>query len=324
LQASDRVAIGRTDVQVSRLGLGGTTLAGEEPFTKPHDRTSADEADRLIEHSLALGVRYFDTAPMYGLGEGERRLGHGLRGRDRSDFVISTKVGRVLTSDVPTGWIFDFNPDAVTRSLRTSCERLGVDHVDIAFIHDPDDHYESALRQSLPALLELRDSGSVQAIGVGMHPWETQLKFAQNGDFDCFLIVGRYTLLNQSALAEFLPLCLERKISVIAGAPFNSGILAVGPLQGVTYNYEEADEQILIRARRLASICERYEVPLKAAALQFILAHPAIASVIPGARSVAEVDENARMISLPINPELWSVLKQEQLLDEETPTPTSG
>jgi D-threo-aldose 1-dehydrogenase len=321
LKASDRATIGRTGIEVSRLGLGGTTLAGERPFTNPDDITSSGDATRLIQESIALGISYFDTAPMYGLGEGETRLGTALNGIDRSDFVISTKVGRVLRNDVPAGWTFDFSRGAVTQSIQSSCERLGVDHVDIAFIHDPDDYYEVALKQSLPALLELRASGEIKAIGVGMHPWEAQMKFAEEGDFDCFLIVGRYTLLNQTALSEFLPLCLERKISVIAGAPFNSGILAAAPGQSVTYNYEAASEEVLNRARRIASICERYEVPLKAAALQFILAHPAIASVIPGARSAEEMEENARMISVPINPELWSVLKQEELLDPSCPTP---
>ena len=321
MQASDKAAIGRTSVRVSRLGLGGTTLAGERPFTNPGEITDSDAAATLIQHSLSLGVSYFDTAPMYGLGEGERRLGKALRDRDRDALVISTKVGRVLTSDDPGGWKFNFTGPAIVQALQSSCERLGTDHVDVAFIHDPDDHYDVALKQSLPALLELRAGGKVKAIGVGMHPWETQRRFAQEGDFDCFLIVGRYTLLNQTALSEFLPLCLERKISVIAGAPFNSGILAVSPGDEATYNYEQASAEVVGRARRIGAICQRYEVPLKAAALQFILAHPAIASVIPGARSAAEMDENARMMSLPIDPELWSVLKGEQLIDEAAPVP---
>ena len=188
-------------------------------------------------------------------------------------------------------------------------------------IHDPDDHYEPARTQALPVLLELREQGLVTAIGAGMNQWQMELQFARSGHCDCFLLAGRYTLLDQTALPEFLPYCVEHHISIIAGGPYNSGILAVGPRQGATFNYRAASAEMMDRAQRINTVCERYEVPLKAAALQFILAHPAIASVIPGARSVAEVEDNIRMVEFPIPADLWAELKQQRLIAAAAPTP---
>jgi D-threo-aldose 1-dehydrogenase len=200
-------------------------------------------------------------------------------------------------------------------------ERLGLERIDILYIHDPDDHYQQALTQALPVLLDLRSQGLVTAIGAGMNQWEMELQFARTGHCDCFLLAGRYTLLDQTALPEFLPYCVEHRISVVAGGPYNSGILAVGPRQGATFNYRAASADMMDKARRINAICERYAVPLKAAALQFILAHPAIASVIPGARAVAEVEDNIRMVEFPIPADLWAELKQQKLLAEAAPTP---
>ena len=325
LHATDKAEIGTTGLYVSRLGLGGVALSGAPPATDPQQATAEAEASALIQRSLALGLNYLDTAPMYGVGHSERRYGQTLHGVPRQSYVLSTKVGRVLRPTEPGSaeltWEFDFSRQGVLSSFAASLERLGLEHVDILYIHDPDDHYHQALTEALPALRELRAQGRVQAIGAGMNQWEMELQFAKEGDVDCFLLAGRYTLLDQTALPEFLPYCVAHNISVVAGGPYNSGILAVGPRQGATFNYRAAASEMMDKARRLNDVCERHQVPLKAAALQFILAHPAIASVIPGARSVAEAEENVRMVEYPIPADLWAELKQEALLAEAAPTP---
>jgi D-threo-aldose 1-dehydrogenase len=325
LYATDKVEIGRTGLHVSRLGLGGVALSGAPPSTDPHQTTSEAAAITLIQRSLALGLNYLDTAPMYGVGHSERRFGQALHGIARDRYVLSTKVGRVLHPLAPDSdqltWAFDFSRQGALASFASSLERLGVERVDILYIHDPDNHYAQALTQALPVLMELRAQGRITAIGVGMNQWEMELQFAKEGHFDCFLLAGRYTLLDQTALPEFLPYCAEQHISVVAGGPYNSGILAVGPRQGATFNYRAASAEMIEKARRIHAVCVRYQVPLKAAALQFILAHPAIASVIPGARSVAEVEDNVRMVEFPIPAALWTELKQAGLIAEAAPTP---
>jgi D-threo-aldose 1-dehydrogenase len=325
LRATEKVEIGTTGLYVTRLGLGGVALSGAPPATDPQRPTAEAEAIALIQRSLALGLNYFDTAPMYGVGQSERRYSQALRGVARESYVISTKVGRVLRSAEPgsteLSWAFDFSQQGVRQSFASSLERLGLERVDMLFIHDPDDYYQQALTQALPVLLEFREQGLVSAIGAGMNQWQMELQFAKSGHCDCFLLAGRYTLLDQTALAEFLPYCVEHRISVIAGGPYNSGILAVGARQGATFNYRAAAPEMMEKAQRINAVCTRYEVPLKAAALQFILVHPAIASVIPGARSVAEVEDNIRMVEFPIPAELWTALKQERLIAEAAPTP---
>jgi D-threo-aldose 1-dehydrogenase len=263
---------------------------------------------------------------MYGMGHSERRYGQVLSHLPRDTYVLSTKVGRVLDPIEPGStdmtWSFDFSRQGVIRSFETSLERLGLERVDILFIHDPDNHYQQALTQAFPVLLELRAQGRITAIGAGMNQREMELQFAKEGMFDCFLLAGRYTLLDQTALPAFLPYCAERHISVIAGGPYNSGILAVGPREGATFNYRAAAPEMLEKARRIHAVCERHDVPLRAVALQFILAHPAIASVIPGARSAAEVEENVQLVAHPIPAELWAQLQREGLIAEAAPTPS--
>ncbi len=324
MRATDTAEIGRTGLRVSRLGLGGVALSGAPPATDPQQTTAEAEAVTLIRRSLALGLNYLDTAPMYGVGQSERRYAEALRGVDRGRYVLSTKVGRVLDPTEPgssrLAWSFDFSRQGALRSFQSSLERLGLARVDILFIHDPDDHYERAVAETVPVLLELRAAGRVTAIGAGMNQWQMELAFAQQGHFDCFLLAGRYTLLDQTALPEFLPYCVDHGISVIAGGPYNSGILAVGPREGATFNYRAAAPEMMDKARRIGAVCERHRVPLKAAALQFILAHPAIASVIPGARSVAEVEENVALVEHPIPGALWAELKHEGLIAEAAPT----
>ena len=324
MRATDRVEIGRTGLRVTRLGLGGVALSGAPPATDPQRLTPEDEAVALIQRSLALGLNYLDTAPMYGVGGSETRYGQALRGVARDRYVLSTKVGRVLRPGPEAGpmtWAFDFSQAGARASFASSLERLGLERVDILFVHDPDDHCEQALTQTFPVLMELRAQGRVTAIGAGMNQWQMELRFAREGHCDCFLLAGRYTLLDQSALPEFLPYCTERGIGVIAGGPYNSGILAVGPRAGATFNYRAASPEMLDKAARIAGVCERHHVPLRAAALQFILAHPAIVSVIPGARSLAEVEENARMVELPIPAALWTELKESGLIAVAAPTP---
>ena len=327
MRATDMARIGRTDLRVTRLGLGGVALSGAPPSTDPHRTTEEREAVALIQKSLDLGLNYLDTAPMYGVGQSERRYGEALSGVPRERYVLSTKVGRVLDLAEPgssqLAWSFDFSRRGALRSVESSLERLGLERVDMLFVHDPDNHYEQAVAETVPVLVELRAKGRVTAIGAGMNQWQMELAFAPLGHFDCFLLAGRYTLLDQTALPEFLPYCVAHGISIVAGGPYNSGILAVGPRDGATFNYRAAAPEMMEKARRIDAVCARHGVPLRAAALQFILAHPAIASVIPGARSIAEVEENVALVERAIPDALWTELKEEDLIDHTAPTPPS-
>ena len=273
----------------------------------------------MIEAAWDAGIRYFDTAPLYGFGLSEQRLGAVLRTKPRDEFVISTKVGRLLRTGAPAepgqAWkgtplvnpVFDFSYDATMRSVDESLNRLRLGRVDVLLIHDPDQHFEQALSGAYRALDRLRAEGTVRAIGAGMNQAEMLARFAREADFDCFLLAGRYTLLDRGGAMELLPLCLERGISVIAGGVFNSGILAEsGPR--LHYNYEQAPPEVISRAHRIKSTCERHGVDVKAAALQFPLRHPAVVSVLTGCRSAAELEENVRLFNAPIPVELWKEL----------------
>ena len=332
--------IGETGLRVPRLGFGGAAIGGF------YSDVPQDQAVRTILRALELGVRYFDTAPQYGHGKSERYFGLALQGVPRDDFVLSTKVGRVLepaTGPVedptfvnlpPFVAVYDFSRDGVLRSLEQSLHRLSLDHVDIALIHDPDEgesvlhksfgepvHYIQALQEAYPTLADLRSQGVVKAIGVGMNQWQALARFAQDADFDCFLVAGRYTLLDQSALPEMLPLAEQKNISVILGGPYNSGLLASDLSPGSHYFYAQAPPDVIERAREIKSACDRHGVPLKAAALEFGLAHPAVAATIPGARSVSEVEENLRMVEFPIPVELWEELRYSRLIPQNAPIP---
>ena len=285
---------------VTDLGLGTAPLAGlYEPV--------ADEAAQaVVERAWGLGVRYFDTAPHYGSGLAERRLGKVLRTKPRDAFVVSTKVGRLLHPDA-SGWAgayFDFSGDAALRSLESSLERLGLDRVDVALVHDPDDHYDEALAGAFRALQRLREEGVVRTIGVGMNRTELLCRFAREADPDCFLVAGRYTVLDRSAGAELLPLCEERGIAVIAGGVFNSGVLAGGD----TFDYESASAAVVDRVAELRATCARHGVPLAAAAVQFPARHPAVASVLVGCRTPEEVAEDVRLSELALPDALWDEL----------------
>lgn len=278
-----------------------------------------DEALRTVEAAWDAGIRFFDTAPLYGHGLAERRLGEVLRAKPRDEFVIATKVGRLLRADAPAepgqaykgvpplNPVFDFSYDGVMRSVEESLERLGLDRVDVLHIHDPDDHYDEALQGAYRALDRLRAEGSVKAVGAGMNQAEMLARFARAADFDCFLLAGRYTLLDRIGETELLPLCVEKNIAIIAGGVFNSGILA-DPRPGATFNYQAAPPELVVRAQRLRETCRQHGVDLKAAAIQFPLRNPAVATVLTGCRSVAEVEENVGMFQSPIPDDLWPEL----------------
>jgi D-threo-aldose 1-dehydrogenase len=321
--------IGATDLRVTRLGLGGAPLG--ELFTPVGTQNAIDTVRRGYE----LGIRFFDTAPLYGRGKSERFYGEALRDFDRNSFVLSSKVGRVLNpndsaadeDDIyaelpPYDVVFDFSRDGVLRSIEESLERLGLDRLDIALIHDPDDHWEQAINEAYPALAELRSQGVVGAIGAGMNQWEMPARFAQEGDFDCFLLAGRYTLLDHSGLEVMLPLCERKQVSIILGGPYNSGVLASDLGPDTTYFYQRTPPEVLETARRIKAVCDRHEAPLKAAALQFGLAHPAVAATIPGPRTPEEVEENIAMADLEIPTDLWAELRAEGLIPTDAPTPT--
>ncbi|MDE2715406.1 MAG: aldo/keto reductase [Chloroflexota bacterium] len=321
----DTVEIGNTGIRVTRLGIGGA------PIGSLFRTVSDEDAVATVRRGLELGLNYIDTAPLYGHGVSETRLGRALLDIPRHSFILSTKVGRVLNPvDIAPSSphfqslpkmdpVFDYSRDGILRSLEESLKRLNLDRIDIAYIHDADDHWEQAIGEAYPTLADLRSQGVVQAIGVGMNQWEMEARFALAGDFDCFLLAGRYTLLDQSSLAELMPVCLERNVSLVLGGPYNSGILAsdIGPRS--TYDYEVAPPEITERAHKIKAVCDRHAVPLKAAALQFGLLHPAVAATIPGPRSVAEVEENFHMASHPIPTHLWAELKYEGLIDPLAP-----
>jgi D-threo-aldose 1-dehydrogenase len=287
---------------------------------------------RVVERAWEAGIRFFDTAPLYGHGLAETRLGTVLKHKPRDEFIFATKVGRLLRADaqpepgqsfrgVPlVNPVFDFSYDGVMRSFEESLERLGLDRIDILHIHDPDDHFSEAIDGAYRALARLRAEGVIKAIGAGMNQAEMLKRFAGEGDFDCFLLAGRYTLLDQVGLKELLPECEKRGIAIIAGGVYNSGILA-DPKPGAYYNYRTAPAELVERAQRIRDVCTRHGVPLKAAAVQFPLGHPAVSSVLVGCRSVEEVDDNIQMFGHEIPPALWQDLKAEGLISAGAPTP---
>lgn len=308
----EKVRIGRTNLLVSRLGLGTAALPG---LYKVVDR---EDAIGAIRQALARGLNLIDTAPMYGHGMSEELLGEALSGVPRESYVLSTKVGRLLAPETPEKmaesqwrnispyrWYFDFSRDAILRSHEESLKRMKVDHVDILLIHDPDDHWDDAIRHAYPAIHKLREEGTVKAIGAGMNQWQMLKRFAEEGDFDCFLLAGRYTLLDRTGEPEFLPVCERKGTSILIGGPYNSGILA----GGTTFNYEPAPPEMLQRVAQMRGLCARYGVDLKAAALQFPFRNPTVAATIPGARTPVELDQNVNLLQTKIPAELWKSLE---------------
>ncbi|MFE2375326.1 aldo/keto reductase [Streptomyces sp. NPDC059398] len=310
-----RNKIGNGTVGITELSFGA---AGIGNLFTPVDPADARKA---VDAAWDAGIRYFDTAPHYGLGLSEERLGDALRERPRAAYVVSTKVGRLLKpgpgegDDLSNGFavpadrhrVWDFSADGVRRSIEESLVRLGTDRIDIAYLHDPDDHAEDAFRYAYPALEQLRADGVVGAIGAGMNQTAMLTRFLRDTDADVVLCAGRCTLLDQSALDTLLPEAQARGRSVVVGGVFNSGLLA-DPRPGAPYDYGAAPAGVLDRALRMKAVCERYGVPLRAAALQFPRRHPAVASVLVGTRSAAEVRDAAEMLETGIPEALWDEL----------------
>ncbi|MET9532911.1 MULTISPECIES: aldo/keto reductase [unclassified Streptomyces] len=310
-----RNKIGNGTVDVTELSFGAAAIGN---LFAPVDSA---EATRAVDAAWEAGIRYFDTAPHYGLGLSERRLGDALRDRPRSAYVISTKVGRLLEpgpdegDDLGNGFavpathrrVWDFSADGVRRSIEDSLVRLGTDRIDIAYLHDPDDHAEDAFRHAYPMLEQLRSEGTLGAIGAGMNQTAMLTRFLRDTDADVMLCAGRCTLLDRSALDALLPEAQARGRSVVVGGVFNSGLLA-DPRPGAPYDYGAAPAGVLGRALRMQALCGRYGIPLRAAALQFPRRHPAVASVLVGTRSDAEVRDAAEMLRLDIPEALWDEL----------------
>jgi D-threo-aldose 1-dehydrogenase len=310
--------VGGTGLAVTEYGFGAASLGNL------YRAVDEDTAARAVAAALDAGIRYFDTAPHYGLGLSERRLGRALAGRDRADFVISTKVGRLLEPnpspsgsdliaggfDVPDGLRrrFDFSADGVRRSLEGSLHRLGLDRVDIVYLHDPDDHVDEAIAEAIPALVAWREQGVVGAIGVGMNGWQAPLRMIRETPLDVVMLAGRWTLLDRTG-RELLDGCASRGMSLVAAAPFNSGLLArARPAPDAMFNYSPADASLVAAANRLADVCSSHGVALPAAALQFPLRHPAVAAVVAGTRSAEQVTEAMTRLTMTIPEELWREL----------------
>lgn len=307
------VPVGTTGLRVPLLGLGGAPI-GNLYATLPEAQVLA-----TVRFALEHGLHFIDTAPLYGAGGSERLIGQVVANYPRASFVLATKVGRLV---LPGGQVsFDFTRSGVLRSLEESLQRLNLTQVDILHIHDADDegHFKTALEEAFPALAELRAQGVIKAIGAGMNQWQKPAEFLRHADFNCFLLAGRYTLLEQGGL-DFLNTCQAKNVRVFLGGVYNSGILATGPRPGAKYNYSDAPPHILERVAKIEAVCRRHQVPLKAAAIQFALAHPAVSAVI-GAQSPDEIAENLRMWQTPIPPAVWTDLRADGLLAEAAPLP---
>jgi D-threo-aldose 1-dehydrogenase len=315
-------------LELTPLSLGGAQLGNL------YEECTDAQAVATVDAAWARGIRYFDTAPHYGLGLSERRLGVALQGRPRHEYVLSTKVGRLLVPAEPRrdrddeGFavpgdlerVWDFSRDGILRSLEESVGRLGLDRVDIAYLHDPDDHYRDVLDTAYPALDELRAAGVLRAIGAGMNQSDMLAEIVRNTDMDVLMLAGRYTLLEQTALDDLLPECQRRGVAVVAAGVFNSGLLAgPRPGRGAKHDYGVAPPELVARAGAIADVCERNGVTLPQAALAFPLAHPAVVSVCVGARSSQQISRNADLFSAPVPGAVWAELKAEGLMREDAP-----
>lgn len=337
MQPQTKRKFGRTDLDVTAFGYGTA------PIGNIFREIDEDTSDGMIQAAWDAGVRYFDTAPMYGHGLSELRTGQSLRWKNRDDFVLSSKVGRILkparrseidfapwTNAAPFTMHFDYSYDGTMRSFEDSLQRMGLERMDICFIHDIDVFtrgadqprvFIEAMDGAWRALSSLKDQGLLKAIGVGVNEWEVCEAALQSHDFDCFLLAGRYTLLEQTSLDSFLPLCEERGAAVVVGGGFNSGILATGATTGAKYNYAPAPAEIMERVRQIEQVCADHKVPLPAAALQFVVAHPAIPCFMAGTRTVAQLEQNLAWFSHDIPEAFWSELKHKRLLRDDAPVP---
>jgi D-threo-aldose 1-dehydrogenase len=325
--------LGRTSLRVTVLGLGTGTLGGHRV------NVTREQADCVIRAAWAAGIRYFDTAPFYGFGRACRILGDSLREVPRNSWVLSTKAGRLLrpwpeadapgspSRPMPFQEVFDYSYTGIMRSFEDSLQRLGLARIDVLYVHDlgarqhGKDAHPAIIRtfcnSGYRALEELRSADVVKAIGIGVNEREVLLEAMEWGDWDVFLLAGRYTLLEQDALDDVLPKCLRSGVSVVIGAPFNTGILAGRD----TWNYKPAPADVVARVGRMRAVCDSHGVPLIAAALQFPLAHPAVAAILPGPRSVEELEADTQLLRYPIPPALWADLRSAALLHPDAPTP---
>jgi len=315
---ADQVEFGRAGLKVSRLGMGAAPLGGL--FTSVSDT----EVDALVERAIELGLTYFDTAPFYGSGSSERRLGRGLCKVPRDSFRLSSKVGRVLLpgkTEEDTGYVdldpfspvYDYSASGIRRSFESSLERLGLDSIDILYIHDPDLHLDQAINEAYPALDAMRSEGLISSIGIGTNLAEIGTRFVRETDIDVALVAGRYTLLDQIGLDEFLPEAQRRGVSVVGAGVFNSGVL-MNPVEGAAYNYEPAPHEIIAKAQELGAVIRSYEVSVAAVGLQFPLRHPVVKSILTGVRTVDELQSNVAAFDTPIPDELWADLESRGLI----------
>lgn len=337
MKPSDKRKFGRSGVDVTAFAFGTAPIGN---FLREIDERASDA---MVQRAWDSDIRFYDTSPMYGHGLSELRLGHSLRWKKRDDFVVASKVGRVLKAGkrseidfspwnnaAPNTMHFDYSYDGTMRSFEDSLQRLALERIDMLFIHDIDRFtrgeeqpavFEEAMDGCWRALEKLRAQGLVKAIGVGVNEWEVCHEALKRRDFDCFLLAGRYTLLEQEALDAFLPLCEQRGVAVLVGGGFNSGILATGAVPGAKYNYAPAPQEVLDRVAKIELVCRDHAVPLPAAALQFVVAHPAIPSFCAGTRTVEQLEQNLEWFSHPIPADFWAELKHRKLLREDAPVP---
>ena len=329
--------IGSTELTVTSLGFGSAPLGNR------FRRLDEFHCQTLVDDAWERGVRLFDTAPMYGLGLAEHRLGTALRQRPRAEYVVSTKVGRMLVpakgenpadpmwADAPPMRIvYDYSYSGTMRSIEDSLQRMLTDRLDIVLIHDCDRYghgenqpavFEEAMSQAARALLQLRDEGVIGAVGIGVNEADVCVAAAGRADFDVFLLAGRYTLIEQDSLDDLMPLCVEQGISLLLGGIFNSGILATGAIAGARHNYEAAGEEVTARIAAIETQCSAYEVPIAAVAIQFVLAHPAVASVLLGASTLAQQAANIAAANTAVPEALWDALRENGYLRSDAPTP---
>jgi D-threo-aldose 1-dehydrogenase len=315
---SDRVAVGRNGLKVPRLAFGTAPLATAPAWGPGRPISLRQSVDALI-HAFQRGIRWFDSAPNYVCGLAESRLGRAVSQLPRSEIILSTKVGFDIQGKASQR---DYSRDGVLRSLEGSLKRLRTDHVDIVCIHDPDETVRQVLDETFPALSDLRDAGVIGAIGAGMNQWQVPLEFARHADFDCFMVAGRWTLLEQGAL-PLLDYCYEHGIAIFAASIYNSGILAVGSASPLArYNHAPPSALVLDRVRALESICERFGVSLQTAATQFPFAHPAVTTLVVGFQSTSEVDICLEALRQDVPAAFWKALRDEGFLVSEAPLPS--
>jgi D-threo-aldose 1-dehydrogenase len=339
MRVTDRRRLGKSGCEVPLVGFGGA------PLGNLYQEFPDEQARATVRAAYDAGMRLFDTAPLYGHGLSEHRIGEALRWLPRDSYVLSTKIGRLLRPKpaeqldgglfkriLPFEGVYDYSHDGVMRSVEDSLHRLGMDRIDVLLIHDVDvwthgsqEAFERRFREAMEgayrALDELRSAGAVRAIGIGVNEIRPSEMFARAGDFDCFMLAGRYTLLEQKPLDGLLPLLEEKGIGILLAGPFNSGILATGAVEGAKYDYAPAPPEVLDRVRRIEAVCWRHGVPLPAAAIQFPLAHPVVSSIVTGAVAPHEIARNVELMTARIPADLWAELKHEGLLRDDAPVP---